>query len=81
VALVHLHGAGGLRLTTAHELLIRKHRAVAFEWRRYECLKWVEPCGSIVVSRTTGIDATSPSTGMTGRSGQNPTGGGGSGAP
>ena len=30
-ALVHLHGAGGLRLTPAHELLSRKYRVVAFE--------------------------------------------------
>lgn len=29
--LVHLHGAGGLRLTPAHELLSRKFRVVAFE--------------------------------------------------
>ena len=30
-ALVHLHGAGGLRLTPAHELLSRRFRVVAFE--------------------------------------------------
>ena len=30
-ALVHLHGAGGLRLTPAHELLSRAYRVVAFE--------------------------------------------------
>jgi pimeloyl-ACP methyl ester carboxylesterase len=30
-ALVHLHGAGGLGLTPAHELLSRKYRVVAFE--------------------------------------------------
>jgi pimeloyl-ACP methyl ester carboxylesterase len=30
-ALVHLHGAGRLRLTPAHELLSRKYRVVAFE--------------------------------------------------
>jgi pimeloyl-ACP methyl ester carboxylesterase len=30
-ALVHLHGAGGLRLTPAHELLARRFRVVAFE--------------------------------------------------
>jgi pimeloyl-ACP methyl ester carboxylesterase len=30
-ALVHLHGAGGLELTPAHELLSRKYRVVAFE--------------------------------------------------
>ena len=29
--LVHLHGAGGLRLTPAHELLARRFRVVAFE--------------------------------------------------
>jgi pimeloyl-ACP methyl ester carboxylesterase len=29
--LVHLHGAGGLRLTPAHELLCRKFRVLAFE--------------------------------------------------
>ena len=29
--LVHLHGAGGLRLTPAHDLLSRHHRVVAFE--------------------------------------------------
>jgi pimeloyl-ACP methyl ester carboxylesterase len=29
--LVHLHGAGGLRLTPAHELLSRQFRVVAFE--------------------------------------------------
>jgi len=29
--LVHLHGAGGLRLTFAHDLLSRRHRVVAFE--------------------------------------------------
>ncbi len=29
--LVHLHGAGGLRLTPAHELLSRKFRVIAFE--------------------------------------------------
>jgi len=31
VPLVHLHGAGGLRLTPAHELLARQFRVVAFE--------------------------------------------------
>jgi pimeloyl-ACP methyl ester carboxylesterase len=30
-ALIHLHGAGGLRLTPAHELLSRTYRVVAFE--------------------------------------------------
>jgi pimeloyl-ACP methyl ester carboxylesterase len=30
-ALVHLHGAGGLRLTRAHELLSRRYRVVVFE--------------------------------------------------
>ena len=30
-ALVHLHGAGGLRLTPAHELLCRHFRVIAFE--------------------------------------------------
>jgi pimeloyl-ACP methyl ester carboxylesterase len=29
--LVHLHGAGGLRLTPAHELLARRFRVIAFE--------------------------------------------------
>jgi pimeloyl-ACP methyl ester carboxylesterase len=29
--LVHLHGADGLRLTPAHDLLSRRHRVVAFE--------------------------------------------------
>ena len=29
--LVHLHGAGGLRLTPAHEILARRFRLVAFE--------------------------------------------------
>ena len=29
--LVHLHGAGGLRLTAAHHLLARNHRVVVFE--------------------------------------------------
>jgi pimeloyl-ACP methyl ester carboxylesterase len=29
--LVHLHGAGGLRLTPAHDLLARRFRVVAFE--------------------------------------------------
>src|SRR5437868_13970528 len=29
--LVHLHGAGGLRLTPAHDLLARHFRVVAFE--------------------------------------------------
>jgi pimeloyl-ACP methyl ester carboxylesterase len=29
--LVHLHGAGGLRLTHAHELLSRQHRVIVFE--------------------------------------------------
>jgi 4,5:9,10-diseco-3-hydroxy-5,9,17-trioxoandrosta-1(10),2-diene-4-oate hydrolase len=29
--LVHLHGAGGLRLTAAHDLLCRRFRVVAFE--------------------------------------------------
>ena len=29
--LVHLHGAGGLRLTPAHELLARRYHVVAFE--------------------------------------------------
>src|SRR5262249_38756768 len=29
--LVHLHGAGGLRLTPAHDLLSRRFRVVAFE--------------------------------------------------
>ena len=31
VPLVHLHGAGGLRLTPAHELLSRQFRVIAFE--------------------------------------------------
>ena len=30
-ALVHLHGAGGMRVSPAHELLARKHRVIAFE--------------------------------------------------
>jgi pimeloyl-ACP methyl ester carboxylesterase len=30
-ALVHLHGAGGLRLTPAHDLLSRQFRVIAFE--------------------------------------------------
>jgi pimeloyl-ACP methyl ester carboxylesterase len=30
-ALVHLHGAGGLRLTPAHDLLARRFRVLAFE--------------------------------------------------
>ena len=30
-ALVHLHGAGGLRLTPAHDLLAKNYRVVAFE--------------------------------------------------
>jgi pimeloyl-ACP methyl ester carboxylesterase len=30
-ALVHLHGAGGLRLTASHDLLARRFRVVAFE--------------------------------------------------
>src|ERR1700722_14603277 len=29
--LVHLHGAGGLRLNAAHELLAKQHRVIAFE--------------------------------------------------
>ena len=29
--LVHLHGAGGLRLSPAHELLARRYRVIAFE--------------------------------------------------
>src|ERR1700683_4501211 len=29
--LVHLHGAGGLRLNPAHELLARDYRVIAFE--------------------------------------------------
>jgi pimeloyl-ACP methyl ester carboxylesterase len=29
--LVHLHGAGGLRLTGAHDLLARRYRVIAFE--------------------------------------------------
>ncbi len=29
--LVHLHGAGGMRLTPAHDLLSRHHRVIAFE--------------------------------------------------
>ena len=29
--LVHLHGAGGLRLTPSHELLARRYRVIAFE--------------------------------------------------
>src|ERR1700732_671591 len=29
--LVHLHGAGGLRLTPAHDLLARQFRGIAFE--------------------------------------------------
>src|SRR6266403_950458 len=29
--LIHLHGAGGLRLTPAHDLLSRQFRVVAFE--------------------------------------------------
>src|SRR6266849_3060428 len=31
VPLVHLHGAGGLRLTPAHDLLARHFRVIAFE--------------------------------------------------
>jgi pimeloyl-ACP methyl ester carboxylesterase len=30
-ALVHLHGAGGLRLTRAHELLSKRYRVIVFE--------------------------------------------------
>jgi pimeloyl-ACP methyl ester carboxylesterase len=30
-ALIHLHGAGGLRLTPAHDLLARQFRVIAFE--------------------------------------------------
>ena len=30
-ALVHLHGAGGLRLSPAHDVLARKYRVIAFE--------------------------------------------------
>ena len=30
-ALIHLHGAGGRRLTAAHELLSRRYRVVALE--------------------------------------------------
>jgi pimeloyl-ACP methyl ester carboxylesterase len=30
-ALVHLHGAGGMRLSPAHELLARRYRVIAFE--------------------------------------------------
>ena len=30
-ALVHLHGAGGLRLNPSHDLLARHHRVIAFE--------------------------------------------------
>src|SRR5438552_9457953 len=30
-ALVHLHGAGGLRLSPAHDLLARDYRLIAFE--------------------------------------------------
>ena len=29
--LVHLHGAGGMRLTPAHDLLSRHYRVIAFE--------------------------------------------------
>ncbi len=29
--LVHLHGAGGLRMTPAHDLLCRRHRVIVFE--------------------------------------------------
>lgn len=29
--LVHLHGAGGMRLTAAHDLLSRRHRVIVFE--------------------------------------------------
>jgi len=29
--LVHLHGAGGMRLTPGHDLLTRQHRVIAFE--------------------------------------------------
>jgi pimeloyl-ACP methyl ester carboxylesterase len=31
IPLVHLHGAGGLRLTPSHELLARRYRVIAFE--------------------------------------------------
>jgi pimeloyl-ACP methyl ester carboxylesterase len=30
-ALVHLHGAGGLRLSPAHDLLAKQFRVIAFE--------------------------------------------------
>ncbi|MFI5269065.1 MAG: alpha/beta fold hydrolase, partial [Chloroflexota bacterium] len=30
-ALVHIHGAGGMRLTPAHELLSQHHRVIALE--------------------------------------------------
>lgn len=30
-ALIHLHGAGGMRLTRGHDLLSRQHRVIAFE--------------------------------------------------
>jgi len=29
--LIHLHGAGGLRLTAAHDMLAKRHRVIAFE--------------------------------------------------
>ena len=30
-ALVHLHGAGGMRLNAGHDLLAQRHRVIAFE--------------------------------------------------
>jgi pimeloyl-ACP methyl ester carboxylesterase len=36
-ALVHLHGAGGLRLTPGHDLLARQFRVVAFEMPGFGC--------------------------------------------
>src|SRR5437660_8786709 len=31
IPLVHLHGAGGLRLNRGHDLLSKRHRVIAFE--------------------------------------------------
>src|ERR1700733_2253376 len=35
--LVHLHGAGGLRMTRAHDLLSKRHRVIVFEMPGFGC--------------------------------------------
>ena len=47
---VHLHGARGVRLTPAHELLRRKHWVIAFEMLGFNHLYRIFPSEQEAVS-------------------------------